>query len=74
MRLKVAQGVALTQEQAREVANVIMERPDMGWDYDSDTRKTMKTGVYDVEETGEHGRYYYRVNLSFELITLKAVK
>jgi hypothetical protein len=73
MKLKLAQGVSLTQEQTLEVAQVIMTEPDMGWGYDSETRST-KSGVYDVVLDGEHGQYKYRVNTSFELITLKAVK
>jgi hypothetical protein len=74
MKLKYAQGVSTTQEQAREIAEVIMTQPDMGWSYDSGNRTDRKTGVYDVEFEGEHGIYHYRVNLSFELITLKSVK
>lgn len=74
MKLKYAQGVSTTQEQAREVAELVMSEPDYGWAYDSDKRKPMKTGVYDVELHAEHGVYTYRVNISFRLITLKSVK
>lgn len=73
MRLKVAQGLALTQKQLREVAELVMTEPDMGWDYD-ETSRSKKTGVYNVSLSGEFGTYEYRVNTSFNLITLKAVK
>jgi len=73
MELKLAQGVSLTQKQCLEVAQSIMKEPNMGWGYDLETRST-KTGVYNVELKGDYGIYYYRVNTSFDLITLKAVK
>ncbi len=72
MKLKIAQGILLTKEQLEEVANTIMTKPDMGWNYDDEKKETVF--VQDYELTGEFGTYIYRVNLSWEMITLLNVK
>lgn len=73
MELKIAQGVRLTREQVKEIHDIVMNEPDMGWDYDLDSRESNKTNVYDVELSGEHGTYHHRVNLSWGLITIQKV-
>ena len=72
MRLKFAEGVQPTQNQAREIANSIMSEPDMGWEVDSRFEPLAKEGkhTYEVELEGEFGQYHYRVNLLRELITI----
>ena len=71
MKLKLKQGVSLSQNQAKEVANVIMEEPDIGWEK---TREEKGSHVFDIKLQGEYGIYIYRVNLAFKLITLLKVK
>ncbi len=75
MKLKLKQGITLTQEQCIEIGQSVMQKPDMGWDaeYDADYVKPMKPKVYECILDGEHGKYHYRVNISFELITLLEV-
>lgn len=72
MKLKIAQGILLTKEQLEEVANTIMTKPDMGWNYDDETKETKLVQNFVLD--GEHGRYSYRVNLSWEMITLLFVE
>lgn len=76
MKLKVMQGVKLTQDQAKEVAESIMTEPDMGWGWDMSqgVNGAPTPNVYEEELQGEHGTYSYRVNLSWDMITLKSVK
>ena len=75
MRLKLAQGVRPTQEQAREIAQVVMAEPDMGWkptEFDTVAEKEEweKKTVWTERCAADEGVYDYRVNLSEELITI----
>ena len=72
MRLKLAQGVQPTQEQALEIAQVVMAEPDMGWEVGSRFESLAEEGkhTYEVRCAGDEGVYSYRVNLSEELITI----
>jgi len=76
MTLKFAPGVRPTQEQALEIAQVVMAEPDMGWDWDLEHNEpaSVRHKSYDVQLDGEYGTYHYRVNLSWELITILSVK
>lgn len=71
MNLKVNPSLHLTSEQVIEVGNVVMAEPDMGWNTDYDYKPL--DNVYCVEMQGEHGKYFYRVNVKKELITLLEV-
>ena len=76
MKLKIQRGIILTQDQVREIANSIMAEPDITWEGELETVETVTPHhkSYDAELDGEFGRYHYRVNLSWELITILDVK
>ena len=75
MTIKFEKKVELTQDQMLELA-ALLGIPDMGWDKDCDNKPIpLQHGqYYDVVSNGDHGRYEYRINLSYELITIKSVK
>lgn len=73
MKLKIERGILLTEEQLKEVLELIMLEPDMGWNYNEET------GKYDKVTTnitcGDTGTTYtYRVNTSWDMITLLKVE
>jgi len=72
MRVKFEQGVQPTVDQIREIANSICEKPDMGWNYNHETGK--QEFVQTIRLQGEEGDYLYRVNLSWEMITILEIK
>ena len=74
MKLKLEQGIRLTQAQVLEIAKIIMTEPDLGWDYDLDSKSSNKTNVYEDKLIGKHASYHYRVNLSFKMITILKVE
>ena len=76
MKLKIEKGIRLTQEQANEIANSIMREPDMGWEdyYQLGEAVSERHKAYKVELYGEHGVYDYKINLSWELITIEKVR
>ena len=75
MKLKIASGIRLTQEQVQEIANNIMSEPDIGWEgeYNSVEPISERHKAYEVELQGEHATYYYKVNISWGLITITKV-
>ena len=74
MRIKFERKVELTQKQIFELAT-LLKRPDMGWKYDSQNNPIQLTNnqYYDAMLSGDYANYEYRVNLSYELITVKSV-
>ena len=79
MRLKIQRGILLTQEQVEEIASSVMSPGDIGvWGLDSQGKPIvtpeMNPKVYEETLHGEHGKYHYRVNLSWEIITILSVE
>jgi hypothetical protein len=79
MQLKIEQGIKLTREQVLEIGNTIMQEPDMGWkpwvfDSAADREEWEKRHKWEEELQGEHGTYTYRINLSWNMITILDVK
>lgn len=79
MQLKIEQGIKLTREQVLEIGNTIMQEPDMGWkptvfDSAAERDEWEKRYKWEVHMSGEHGEYLYRVNLSWNMITILEVK
>lgn len=72
MELKVMHGVRLNKNQLQEVVNLVMSQPDMGWNYNEDTG--VQDNVMNVVTSADYGTYTYRVNLSWNLITLLSVE
>jgi uncharacterized protein with FMN-binding domain len=74
MEIKFNKKVKLSHQQLNELPEILQE-PYNGWqaEYEELHDDTMKSGVYDVTAQGMHGKYTYRVNLSFELITVLEV-
>ena len=73
MKLKVSQGILLTQNQVQEIGNAIMNAPDAGWGHASDGKEELPY-VYELEHHGDYGKYHIRVNRSWGMITLLALK
>ena len=75
MTIKFEKSVCLSHDQMLELA-ALLETPDMGFDKDCDNKPIpLQHGqYYDVVSNGDHGTYEYRINLSYELITIKGVK
>jgi hypothetical protein len=79
MALKVSQGIRLTREQVLEIGNVIMNEPDMGWkpwvfDTAADREEWENKHKWEEVFQGEHGTYKFRINLSWNMITILDVK
>ena len=76
MRLKLAQGVQPTREQALEIAQVVMSEPDMGWGVGARFEPLAEEGKHTYEErcAADEGVYLYRVNLKEELITVLKIE
>ncbi len=74
MELKIAKHIKLTHDQVKEL-HLITTEPDNGWETDyNNLGGNMKANVYEVELKTDVATYHYRVNLSFQLITLLEVK
>ena len=71
MIIKIDRDVRMNQNQLNELTIVLAE-PDMGWDVDNDYNELPL--VYDIEFEGIHATYTYRVNRSWQMITLLEVK
>lgn len=71
--IKFDRGLRMTTQQLSEFANCVLVTPDMGLGHDSMGKKISQK-VYEVENEAEHGTYVYRVNRSWKLITLIAVR
>ena len=76
MRLKLDQGVQPTREQALEIAQVVMAKPDMGWGVGPRFESLAEEGKHTYEErcAADEGTYVYRVNLNEELITILKIE
>ena len=76
MRLKFAKGVQPTQDQALEIAQVVMAEPDMGWGVGARFEHLAEEGKHTYEErcAADEGVYSYRVNLPEELITILKIE
>jgi hypothetical protein len=79
MELKIAQGIKLTREQVLEIGNTIMQEPDMGWkpwvfDSVADREEWENKHKWEEELRGEYGTYRYRINLSWNMITILSVE
>ena len=79
MRLKLDQGVQPTQDQALEIAQVVMAEPDMGWkptEFDTVAEKEEweKRTAWTERCAADEGVYLYRVNLKEELITILKIE
>lgn len=75
MNIKFEKKVELSQEQMLELAK-LLEEPDMGWGKDAQGEpiELKHSQYYDEVSSGDYGEYHYRVNLSYQLITVKEVK
>ena len=72
MKLKISQGITLSQNQVIEIGKTIMTEPDYGWQLeDASPEEKYK---YVVKLEGEYGIYEYRVNISWEMITILSVE
>ena len=72
MKLKISQGITLSQKQVIEIGKTIMREPDYGWELE-DARPEEKY-KYEVRFEGEYGIYEYRVNISWNMITILNVE
>ena len=74
MKIRILQGVELTQNQMIELST-LLRTPDMGWDKDCNNEPIpLQQGqYYDVKSAGDYAVYSYRVNLSYQLITIMEV-
>jgi len=79
MRLKFAPGVRPTKEQALEIAEVVMDEPDMGrrpTEFDTVAEKEgwgTETTWIEVHDC-DHGEYTVRINLARALITILSIQ
>ncbi|MCK9576481.1 MAG: hypothetical protein M0R51_11210 [Clostridia bacterium] len=70
--VKFAQGVHPNLEQLKELANDILHEPDMGWNWCDEINGAKDIMI--ITESGEEGTYTYRVNLSWQMITILKIE
>ena len=75
MQIKFEKKVAPTPKQFKELA-MFLQEPKYGWGNYSDGEPIDLNHhqYYDEIKKGAFGTYTYRVNLSYQLITVKEVK
>lgn len=74
MKIKISQNVRLNDAQLHEIAETVLQPPEQGWRAFVDAKRDEKPNVRTHAFRGKYGEYRYRVNLSWNLITLLQVR
>ena len=64
--------IAVERIQLQEIIDTVCDKPDMGWNYDSETGKTEDCQSYRLQ--GDFGTYTYFVRLSTNTIYILDVQ